>query len=187
MKRFVVLCFYCFASLTCFSQSFSTQSYPVGAGPVQIIAADFNGDHIPDIATVNGSANTVSILINKGDGTFRSALEFATGPGPNSLAAVDLNKDGKIDLVVANGGADAAHSVSILLGNGDGTFQAHRDIPGAPNANSIAVGDFNHDGNPDIATSSNNPVNAVYVSLGNGKGGVTAQKITKNIGIGPQP
>ncbi len=187
MKRFVVLCFCCFASLTCFSQSFSTQSYPVGAGPVQIIAADFNGDHIPDIATVNGSANTVSILINKGDGTFRSALEFATGPGPNSLAAVDLNKDGKIDLVVANGGGDAAHSVSILLGNGDGTFQAHRDIPGAPNANSIAVGDFNHDGNPDIATSSNNPVNAVYVSLGNGKGGVTAQKITKNIGIGPQP
>ena len=94
--------------------------------------------------------------------------------GRLDLAAVDWNKDGKMDLVVANSAADAAHSVSILLGNGDGTFQPHHDIAGAPNANSIAVGDFNGDGHPDIATSSNTPVNAVYVSLGNGKGGVTA-------------
>jgi hypothetical protein len=149
--------------------------------------AEFNGDHIPDIATVNSDTNTVSILINNGDGTFRPHIDFATGPGPNGLAAVDWNKDGKMDLAVSNGGADAAHSVSILLGNGDGTFQPHHDIAGAPNANSIAVGDFNRDGNPDIATSSNTPVNAVHVSLGNGKGGVLAQKITSGIGIGPQP
>lgn len=179
---FAVLPFCLFVSLAGFSQSFSTQSYPVGAGPVQIVIADFNGDHIPDIATVNSSDNTVSILINKGDGTFRPALEFATGLGPNGLAAVDWNKDGKMDLVVSNGGADAAHGVSILLGNGDGTFQPHHDIPGAPNGNSIAVGDFNHDGNPDIATSSNNPVNAVYVSLGNGHGGIVAQKVTTGFG-----
>ena len=91
-----------------------------------------------------------------------------------------------MDLVVANSAADAAHSVIILLGNGDGTFQPHHDIAGAPNANSIAVGDFNRDGNPDIATSGKNPGNAVYVSLGNGKGGVTAQKVTSNIGLDPK-
>jgi hypothetical protein len=91
-----------------------------------------------------------------------------------------------MDLVVVNSGADAAHSVSILLGNGNGTFQTHRDIAGAPSANAIAVGDFNHDGNPDIATSSNSPVNAVYVSLGNGVGGVLAQKITSGFGQQPQ-
>jgi hypothetical protein len=182
MKRLFAAAFCFFVSLTCFSQSFSTQSYPVGAGPAQLIVADFNGDHIPDLATVNTSANTVSILINNGDGTFRPQLEFATGPAPVGLAAVDWNKDGKMDLVVANSAADAAHSVSILLGNGDGTFQPHHDIPGAPNANSIAVGDFNRDGNPDIATSSNAPVNAVYVSLGNGHGGVSAQKITTGFG-----
>jgi hypothetical protein len=187
MKRLFATAFCFFASLTSFSQSFNTQSYPTGGTAGQIIVADFNGDHIPDIATVNGDTNTVSILINNGDGTFRSHLDFATGPGPSGLAAVDWNKDGKMDLVVSNGGADAAHSVSILLGNGDGTFQPHHDIAGAPNAGSIAVGDFNRDGNPDIATSSNNPVNAVYVSLGNGKGGVTAQKITSGFGIGPQP
>jgi hypothetical protein len=187
MKRFFATAICFFASLTCFSQSFSTKNYPVGAGPVQLIVADLNGDHIPDLATVNSSANTVSILINNGDGTFRPQIEFATGPGPIGLAAVDWNKDGKTDLVVANNAADTAHSISVLLGNGDGTFQPHQDIAGAPNANSIAAGDFNHDGNPDIATSSNTPVNAVYVNLGNGKGGVTAQKVTSGIGLGPQP
>lgn len=187
MKRLFLAVFCLFSSLTCFSQSFSTQSYPVGSGPAQLITADFNGDHIPDLATVNSSSNTVSILINKGDGTFRPHVEFATGPGPVGLAAVDWNKDGKMDLVVVNSGADAAHSVSILTGNGDGTFQPHHDIPGAPSANSITVGDFNHDGNPDIATSSNSPMNAVYVSLGNGAGGVAAQKITTGFGQQPQP
>lgn len=187
MKYCTVVAFCLLASLTCFSQSFSTKSYPVNGLAGQIIVADFNGDHIPDIATVSSDTNTVSILINNGDGTFRPHMDFATGPGPSGLAAVDWNNDGKMDLAVSNGGADAAHSISILLGNGDGTFQPHHDIAGAPNANSIAVGDFNGDGHPDIATGSNTPVNAVYVSLGNGKGGVTTQKITSGIGIGPQP
>jgi hypothetical protein len=189
MKALQVIAFFLFASLTCFSQSFSTKSYPVGAGPAQLIAADFNGDHIPDIATVNTSANTVSILINNGDGTFRPHLDFATGPGPNGLAAVDWNKDGKMDLVVSNGGAaKASNSVSILLGNGDGTFQPHHEIIGALHANSIAVGDFNGDGNPDIATSSNSPVNAVLVTLGNGRGGMLGLfQDTGNIGINPRP
>ena len=187
MKRLFSTAFCFFTSLASFSQSFNTQSYPIGGLAGQIIVADFNGDHIPDIATVNGDTNTVSILINDGDGTFRPHLDFATEPEPNGLAAVDWNKDGKMDLVIANSGADAAHSVSILLGNGDGAFQPHHDVDGAPNANSIAVGDFNRDGNTDIATGSNSPVNAVYVSLGNGKGRVLAQKITSGIGLGPQP
>jgi hypothetical protein len=182
MKYRFITAFCLFASLTCFSQSFSTKSYPVGAGPAQLVVADFNGDHIPDIATVNASANTVSILINNGDGTFRPHIDFATAPGPVGLAAVDWNKDGKMDLVVAISTTDSAHSVSVLLGNGDGTFQPHHEIAGAPSPNSIAAGDFNGDGNPDIATSSNTPANAVYVSLGNGKGGVTAQKVTTGFG-----
>ncbi|MGZ4898330.1 MAG: FG-GAP repeat domain-containing protein, partial [Candidatus Angelobacter sp.] len=168
--------------LTSFSQSFSTQSYPAGSGSTQLIQADFNGDHIPDLATVNNASNTVSIYINNGDGTFRAHLEFATGSGPVSLAAVDLNKDGEMDLVVANNQADAAHSISILMGNGDGTFQTHRDISGGPFPNSITSGDFNHDGNQDIVTSSASPANAVFVNLGDGKGGVLAQKTTTGFG-----
>ena len=169
MKCHLVVAFFLFASFSCFSQSFSTKSYPVGSEPAQIITADFNGDHIPDIATANSASFTVSILINNGDGTFRPQLEFATGPRPLGLVAVDWNKDGKMDLVVVSAEADPEHKVSILLGNGDGTFQPHQDIPGAPNAVTIAVGDFNHDGNPDIATGENLLGNDVYVSLGNGK------------------
>jgi hypothetical protein len=187
MKYLFVAAFFLFASLSCFSQSFSTKSYPVGAGPAQLIVADFNGDHIPDLATANFGASTVSILINNGDGTFRPQLEFATGPSPFGIAAVDWNEDGKMDLVVVNIEADTEHKVSILLGNGDGTFKPHHDIPGAPGASMIAVGDFNHDGNPDIATGTHLPINAVYVSLGNGKGGVLAQKITSNFGLDPKP
>ena len=187
MKNLFVAAALFFLPIIGFAQSFGTQTYPVGAGARQIIQADFNGDHIPDLATVNTSSNTVSILINNGDGTFRPHMEFATALNPVGLAAVDWNKDGKMDLVVVNNGADAAHTVSILLGNGDGTFQAHKEIAGAPVANSITVGDFNHDGNPDIATSSNSPVNAVYVTLGNGTGGVLAQKITTGFGQKPQP
>ena len=182
MSRLLVAVAFLFVSLTSFSQSFTTQGYPAGAGVNQVIQADFNGDHIPDLATVNNSSNTVSILINNGDGTFRAHTEYATGPGPIALAAVDFNKDGKMDLVVANNQADAAHSVSILIGNGDGTFQAHRDINGGPFPTSITVGDFNHDGNPDIATSSSSPANAVFVSLGDGRGGVLAQKTTTGFG-----
>jgi hypothetical protein len=187
MKSLLVVAFCLFASLSCFSQSFNTKSYPVGSEPAQLITADFNGDHIPDLATANSASNTVSILINNGDGTFRPQLEFATGPRPLGLAAVDWNKDGKMDLVVVSAEADPEHKVSILLGNGDGTFQPHQDIAGAPNAITIAAGDFNHDGNPDIATGENLLSNEVHVSLGNGKGGVLAQKITSNIGLNPQP
>ena len=194
MNRLFVAVAFLFGSLTSFSQSFSTQSYPAGSGNTQLIQADFNGDHIPDLATVNNSSNTVSILINNGDGTFRAHTEYATGPGPSGLAAVDWNKDGKMDLVVSNTQSDAAHSISILLGNGDGTFQAHRDIDGGAIPNSITVGDFNHDGNPDIATSNFNAstpaasaVNEVVVNLGDGKGGVLARKTTTGFGAKADP
>lgn len=187
MNRFVMSAVFLLVSLASFGQSFSTQGYSVGAGANQVIVADFNGDHIPDIATVNNSSNTVSILINNGDGTFRAHTEFATGAGPTGLAAVDLNKDGKMDLVTSNSTADAAHSVSILLGNGDGTFQPHRDIDGGAIPNSITVGDFNHDGNPDIATSNFSSVNEIVVNLGDGKGGVLARKSTTGFGAKPDP
>src|SRR6476646_11764316 len=103
MKSLLVSAFCFFASLTWCSQSFSTKSYPVNGLAGQIIVADFNGDHIPDIATVNSDTNTVSILINNGDGTFRPHIDFATGPGPSGLAALDWNKVGKMDLVVSHG------------------------------------------------------------------------------------
>jgi len=106
-------------------------SYPVGLTPRDVQMADFNGDGKLDLAVVDfdGGTSTVNVLLGKpvglgnADGTFQPALTFATGTGPQSLAVGDFNKDGKLDLATANAG-----DVSVLLGNGDGTFQAPTSI-----------------------------------------------------------
>src|SRR5207249_8489811 len=91
-----------------------------------VAVGDFNGDGKPDLAAV-GSAN-VSILLGKGDGTFQAPVSYGAGTNPVSVAVGDFNGDGKLDLAVANEGlkampTDSRCSVSVLLGNGDGTFQ----------------------------------------------------------------
>jgi DNA-binding CsgD family transcriptional regulator len=94
------------------------------------------------------------------------ALAFYTAPPPNPVAVGDFNGDGKPDLAVAN---RTAMEISILLGNGDGTFQPPVSYPtkGAPN--SIAVGDFNGDGHLDLAVVHAN-FTEISIMLGNGNG-----------------
>src|SRR5439155_549082 len=101
----------------------SPSSYAVGAFPWSVAVGDFNGDGILDLAVGNGGSNTVSVLLGKVDGTFLAAVPatYAVGGFPWSVAVGDFNKDGKDDLAVTNTGPD---TVSILLGNGDGTFRA---------------------------------------------------------------
>ena len=96
------------------------------AGPHPVAAADLNGDGKPDLAVVNVDGDTVSVLLNNGDGTFAAKVDYPTGAGPESVAAADLNGDGKPDLAVANDGDD---TVSVLLNDGDGTFAAKVDYP----------------------------------------------------------
>src|SRR2546426_6435413 len=93
-------------------------------------------------------------------------LSFDTGSFPLSVAIGDLNGDGKSDLAVAN--YDPG-TVSVLLGNGDGTFEAKRDYSMGSGPYSVAIGDLNGDGRPDLATANVNS-NTVSVLLGNGDG-----------------
>ena len=125
-------------------------SYPAGATPQSVATADFNGDGRLDLAAVNHSSNTVSVLLANADGTFQGAQTSVTGAGPRSLAVGDFNDDGTLDLAVANTGG-----VSVLTGNGDGTFQAQTDIGIGSDPSSVAVGDFNGDGTLDLAVTSN--------------------------------
>ena len=96
------------------------------SGAVSVAIGDLNGDGNLDLATANDNADgTVSVLVNRGDGSFRAKRDFRTGGGPVSVAIGDLNGDGKPDLATANFVEDGA--VSVLLNGGDGSFEARRD------------------------------------------------------------
>ena len=108
--------------------------FGVGVTPMSLAIADFNGDGKPDLAVTNanlGLGNTVSILTGKGNGTFNPHVDYTVVNEPGPIVAADFNHDGKIDLAVAC--EDLANtevcpsplSLSILLGNGDATFQRH--------------------------------------------------------------
>jgi hypothetical protein len=126
-------------------------SYPVGTAPSAVAVGDFNGDGCPDLAVANDASFNVSVLLNNcnGTGTFQAAVDSGPVSYPYSLAVGDLNGDGILDLAVADVGTT---SLSFLLGNGDGTFQAAVWTSAAvDNPWAVAVGDFNGDGKPDVA------------------------------------
>src|SRR6516225_6414802 len=98
--------------------------------------------------------------------SFIAPRAFAAGVAPFSVAVGDFNGDGILDLAVANEGSN---NVSVLLGNGDGTFQAAVNYTAANEPFSVAVGDFNGDGIQDLAVA-NESSNNVSVLLGRGDG-----------------
>src|SRR4029453_2337977 len=112
---------------------------------------------------------TVSILLGNGDGTFNAAVDYATGSVPLWFTTGDFNGDGKLDLAVADFGNFNGKKVSILLGNGDGTFQPHVDYTTGGLPRSVTTGDFNGDGKLDLALA-NQADNTVSILLGNGDG-----------------
>jgi hypothetical protein len=113
-------------------------------------------------------ANAVAILLGNGDGTFQVPIAYAAGPYPSWVAVGDFNRDGKPDLAVANEDPEAP-SVSILLGDGDGAFQPPVAYAAGGYPVCVVAGDFNGDGNPDLAVSSYNG-SGTAILLGNGDG-----------------
>ena len=139
----------------------SAVEYPAGMNPVSVAVADFNGDGKPDIAA-GDDWNSVSILLNAGNGTFDAEVNYPAKFCCNSIETADVNGDGKIDLV-GTPGMNA--EVTVLLGNGDGTFQAASYWgSGALASTAVAVGQFNGNGMTDLAIAPN--VSGVFVLLG---------------------
>jgi hypothetical protein len=134
---------------------------------------DFNGDGKLDLVVVNSGSNNASVLLGNGDATFQTALDFDIGGTPISVAVGDFNGDGKLDLAVVTNPA-SPNQISILLGYGDGTFQAPVTYAAGSVPVSVAVGDFNGDGKLDLAVANISPGNTgpsmVSVLLGNGDG-----------------
>src|SRR5215472_13460607 len=125
-------------------------NYPVGTYPQSVAVGDFDGDGIQDLAVANGPSNNVSVLLGNGDGTFEAAQDFEAGSLPVYIAVGDFNGDDVQDLAVANQGTPPKYEdqgdVSVLLGNGDGSFQPALDFDAGFSPHSVRVDDFNGDG-----------------------------------------
>src|ERR1019366_2828450 len=137
--------------------------------PVSVAVGDFNGDGKADMVVLDQGTGSVSIFLGNGNGTFQTAVNYdagylgGLGSVPTAVVVGDFNGDGRADLAVAN----YNNHVSVLLGNGDGTFQAPLNYSAGSNPNSIAVADFNLDGKVDLVLA--DLANAI-VLLGNGNG-----------------
>jgi hypothetical protein len=162
-------------------------TFPTAFGePYAIVVADFNGDHKPDLAVSNAGVDSVSILLGNGDGSFRTHVDYWAGNGPGLLAAGNfVNGNSNVDLAVPDYGwaARADNKLTLLLGNGDGTFRSHGLYPTGDKPVAVAWGDFNNDGYPDLVTV-NSIDSDVSVLLGNGDGTYQPQN-TYSVGNNP--
>ncbi len=166
------------SSLPVAANGFSTMT-PVGgtvvSGSFYTVAGDFNNDGNLDFAVASNATNTAQCFLGNGDGTFTLASTLTTTPaaGASSMGihVADFNGDGNLDLAILN----SDNTVSIYLGNGDGTFTLKSSPVAASNyAYDFTIADFNGDGIPDLAVI-DNAANTVAILLGNGDGTFTAQ------------
>ena len=175
-----------------FTSAAGVPPYPTSNAQISIAAGDFNDDGWPDLAEGLSAAGsygvpykTLATTLGNGSGiTFGPLIYFPNFYSVNSLLVADFNSDGKEDLLPlfeAGGGG-----VEVLSGNGDGTFA--QPTFGVPAGGAVAVGDFNHDGIPDLAIlNPGKPVTSpgtVNIYLGNGDDTFAAGPIAP-VGVAP--
>ena len=169
-----------------FSEAANSPMFFGVLGQCSVAVGDLNGDGKLDLAIATSSTNTVTILLGNGDGTFTPAtgLSPTTGNQPQSIVAGDFNGDGKLDLAIANA---SDNTVTILLGNGDGTFTQASGSPIAVGTTPymIVAADFRANGKLDLATA-NSGSNDVTLLLGNGDG-TFAQAAASPFRVGKTP
>lgn len=162
-------------------------NYPAGTAPAFVATNTLRNNSVNDLVVANSGANTISVLLGNGDGTFGDQVTYATGSAPVSIATDEFNSntDDFPDIAVAN---KNSNSVSILLGNGDGTFQPQTTVNTGQTPVSVVAGNF-HDltsgSGVDLAVA-NQGDNTITVFQGNGDGTFkTPTKISLPSGFEP--
>ena len=171
-------------------------TFPVGDRPVSVTQEDFDQDGNRDLAVANFNSNTLSVLMGNGNGTFQAQQTYAVGFRPLAVVMGDFNpwQDGHWDIAVAN---SLDNTVSVLLGNGDGTFQAQDVYPVSTGPSALTVGDFDGDGKNDLAVANRGSAR-VSVLPGNldgtfrphqtfTTGNGPAALLTANVGVNDKP
>ena len=145
--------------------------YAAGVDPHQVVIGDLNADGNPDLVVGNEGSEEVSLLFGNGDGSFQAPVQVPLEGKHPSLALEDLDGDGHQDMVVANAWGDVTwgRDASVLLGRGDGTFQAPVDYEVGGLILGLLLADVNEDGLPDLVAASV-ASDDVSVLPGNGDG-----------------
>jgi hypothetical protein len=158
---FLALIALCFAVSASFAQTFQQTTYRSPNRPADLFIADLNHDGKPDIVTTQFTSNMITVFLNHGDGTFTdggSASYLVGGSAPQRVLIADFNHDGNPDIVAGScNPSGGASSVSILFGNGDGTFRNHIDY--AINGCITGLGSIRvaHDTTPSLVVATGRP------------------------------
>lgn len=143
-------------------------SYPTDGNTGALAVADVNRDGWPDVVVgrVLGYANTVLVMLNRGDGTLLPGVPYDIGGiEPETPVVADFNRDRKPDIATSN---VTTGNVGVILGKGDGTFKSPSTYPAGSIPVAEAVGDLNHDRYPDLVVANGNSNNTIQVLLNDG-------------------
>ena len=190
LSGFSLCAFLAVASSGLWAHTFTFQRtlFATGNNPQGVATGDLNNDGRPDVIVANFNDNTVSVLVANVDGSYQPHVDYQVGTEPIAVAVGDMNNDGKMDVVVINNNCpsipcSSPGSISVLLGNGDGTLQTHVDKTVGNSPNALALGDLNKDGKLDVVATNGADGTMSFV-IGNGDGTL---KANRTIPVGNSP
>jgi hypothetical protein len=154
-------------------------SSPSSFDSPNVVAGDFNRDGKLDLVTSAPNNGGISIMLGNGDGTFQPPVTYPAGFGPNGLVAADFNGDGILDIAVTSDMSTQVSPISVLLGNGDGTFQPYTQFDAGQGPTRIATADLDGDGQLDLMVMNGGIFGSTSVSVlyGNGDGSFQPQVV----------